>query len=154
MRIAAAALPELITAYHNIGRSAGLPERKIHVGNSYDADHDDGGGSTAGITIPNLDEALRGRLRSASIWEISIKSSIGKLSFRGSPTAAVQANGFQEILIGGIHGELAGRLPWIHRDPFDRMIVATALIHDLAIVTSDARTLQSGLIPQNKFILT
>jgi PIN domain nuclease of toxin-antitoxin system len=81
----------------------------------------------------------------ASVWEISIKVASGKLKFTGSPTAAIVANGFQEIAIAGIHAEFSGTMTWPHKDPFDRVIVATALIHKLHLVTSDSIMIAASL---------
>ena len=78
----------------------------------------------------------------ASAWEITTKFRIGKL-----PKAAVIAadvagivaqHGFIELPLAIHHGQLAGSLPGIHKDPFDRMLVAQAIITDMAIVSGDA----------------
>ena len=77
----------------------------------------------------------------ASAWEITTKFRIGKL-----PKAAVIAadvagivaqHGFIELPLVIRHGQLAGSLPGIHKDPFDRMLVAQAIITDMAIVSGD-----------------
>ena len=77
----------------------------------------------------------------ASAWEIATKHRIGKL-----PEARVVAadiagyiagQGFEALAIGVADAERAGRLPGHHRDPFDRMLIAQALGHDLAIVSVD-----------------
>lgn len=79
----------------------------------------------------------------ASAWEIATKHRIGKL-----PEARVVAadiagyiagQGFEALAIGVADAERAGRLPGHHRDPFDRMLIAQALGHDLAIVSVDAK---------------
>ena len=76
----------------------------------------------------------------ASAWEIAIKVSIGKLTFNGgSPSflEKMQHNGVELLSIESSHLEHLEHLPFIHRDPFDRLIVATAKTHSLVIVTSD-----------------
>ena len=61
----------------------------------------------------------------ASLWEISIKRSIGKLTVSGDLDAVVDED-FEHLSINAAHARLAGRLPGHHRDPFDRMLVAQA----------------------------
>lgn len=74
----------------------------------------------------------------ASIWEASIKSSLGRLDLDGVDLVAeVAANGFSELGVSGAHGWLAGRLPRHHRDPFDRLLVAQAGHEQLILVTED-----------------
>ena len=72
----------------------------------------------------------------ATIWEISIKESIGKLTVRGDLDAVVGED-FEYLAITAAHGRLAGRLPHHHRDPFDRMLVAQARLHGLTLTTRD-----------------
>lgn len=72
----------------------------------------------------------------ASIWEASIKRSAGRL--QGPDLAAsVSTAGIPFLPIDERHAKLAGELPLVHRDPFDRMLVAQASVERLAIVTSD-----------------
>jgi PIN domain nuclease of toxin-antitoxin system len=74
----------------------------------------------------------------ASVWEIAIKRRIGKLDFRGSPAAAISANGFLELPILPIDAEHAGTLEWQHNDPFDRMLIAQAGRRAFTLATADA----------------
>ncbi len=78
----------------------------------------------------------------ASAWEIATKHRLGKLD-----GAAAVVSGYQEHLarlraeelpITGHHALTAGSLPWAHRDPFDRVIVAQAVLESLPVVTGDA----------------
>ena len=76
----------------------------------------------------------------ASIWEIAIKSSLGKIE--GDPVelaAAIAASGFHELPVTAQHGALVARLPMHHSDPFDRLLVAQAISEPLKLLTSDAR---------------
>lgn len=74
----------------------------------------------------------------ASLWEASIKSSLGRLDLDGIDLLAeVTANGFSELAVSGAHGWSAGRLPLHHRDPFDRVLVAQARHEQLILVTDD-----------------
>lgn len=81
----------------------------------------------------------------ASLWEIAIKQSIGKL--KGSFTIADFDNrcrqaGFNRLSILPAHLERIRSLPDIHRDPFDRLLVTQAQEEGLVIITND------GIIPQ------
>ncbi len=73
----------------------------------------------------------------ASVWEIAIKRGLGKLTFPGSPSAAIGKNGFFELPILPMEAELAGDLAWNHSDPFDRLLVAQALRLNGVFVTAD-----------------
>ena len=74
----------------------------------------------------------------ASAWEIAIKKAQGKLKAPREDLDTVLAEeGFVPLPITVLHGELAGGLPAIHRDPFDRMLVAQARAEGLEIVTAD-----------------
>jgi PIN domain nuclease of toxin-antitoxin system len=80
---------------------------------------------------------------SASVWEASIKQAAGRM--RGPDLlGAITAAGLPFLNIDEHHAKLAGELPQIHRDPFDRMLVAQALIERLAIVTADAQIPRYG----------
>ena len=81
----------------------------------------------------------------ASIWEISIKRGIGKLSFRHDVPQAVRTNGFETLDINPEHAELAGSLPLHHSDPFDRMLVAQTRINDLVLLSLDRKMLPYGV---------
>ena len=74
----------------------------------------------------------------ASIWEISIKSSIGKIN--ASPLEildVVAATGFDLLPITGEHAAHVVSLPPLHKDPFDRLLVAQAQLEPLVLVTND-----------------
>lgn len=75
----------------------------------------------------------------ASVWEIEIKRSIGKLQAPDDLLDRVAAASFQELTVDFRHAMLAGALPRHHGDPFDRMIVAQAQCEGLTIVTADKR---------------
>ena len=74
---------------------------------------------------------------SASAWEIVIKSALGKLRTTRSPSRAVVDGGFRELPVTFAHAEAVRRLPRHHTDPFDRLIVAAAIVESCTIVTSD-----------------
>ena len=74
----------------------------------------------------------------ASLWEIAIKNSLGRLSF-GAETVLDHAerNGFQRLAIEPIHVFAVARLPWHHRDPFDRLLVAQSVAEPILLLTAD-----------------
>ena len=77
-----------------------------------------------------------------SIWEISIKFHSGRLPLIHTLSRVLESinrYGFTELHIDFSHAELAGALPLIHRDPFDRMLIAQAQAEELTLVTDDSQ---------------
>ena len=76
-----------------------------------------------------------------SAWEIATKHRLGKLpeaeGLAGGIRAAIVGQGFIELPISVADAERAGRLPGHHRDPFDRLLIAQGLGHDLALVSNE-----------------
>ncbi len=93
-----------------------------------------------------LPEKVSRRIRSADVvlvsaasaWEIAIKAGLGRIVVSASFAEAVADYGFSELPVGFADAELVRSLPPLHRDPFDRMIVAQAIVEGLTIVTRDA----------------
>lgn len=75
----------------------------------------------------------------ASVWEISIKKSLGKLDAPDDLESAIRSGRFRELAISTAHALAAGALPMHHSDPFDRMLVAQAMLESLTFVTRDER---------------
>ena len=73
----------------------------------------------------------------ASVWELAIKATLGKVTVEGSVVDHVASSGFEPLAISLGHAERAGALPRHHRDPFDRMLIAQAQAERLTIVTRD-----------------
>ena len=76
----------------------------------------------------------------ASIWETAIKSALGRPDFpfdAGILRAGLLANGYEEVAIKGRHAVVYQDLPALHRDPFDRMLVAQALSEGMKLLTAD-----------------
>jgi len=84
-----------------------------------------------------IDTELEVYVSSASVWELSIKQAAGKLTLPDDLIKWIRQGGLSELPITMQHADLAGRLPLIHRDPFDRMLVAQALAERLTLVTRD-----------------
>lgn len=77
----------------------------------------------------------------ASAWEIATKHRIGKLPGVAAIIADLEAiivsQGFQDLPVSVRHGQAAGALPGPHRDPFDRMLVAQAILDNLVLVSNE-----------------
>ncbi len=80
-------------------------------------------------------------LSAASIWEITIKASLGRLIAPTPPSILIRdhvwANAIDLLAISPEHFDILHTLPYHHKDPFDRLIVAQALHEDLILVTKD-----------------
>lgn len=75
---------------------------------------------------------------SASIWEASIKAGLGKLAVDiDALIAEITNSGYLELSVRAAHAARVRDLPHIHRDPFDRMLVAQALTEPLQLLTAD-----------------
>jgi PIN domain nuclease of toxin-antitoxin system len=75
---------------------------------------------------------------SASIWEIAIKSRLGKIEGDADAfAAAIEASGFQELAVSARHAAAVARLAPHHADPFDRLLLAQAFTEPLRFVTAD-----------------
>ena len=78
----------------------------------------------------------------ASLWEIAIKRGLGREDFQVDPRLLRRAlfdNGYTELSITSDHVITIDQLPAHHKDPFDRLLVAQALIEGISLLTSDAR---------------
>ena len=76
-----------------------------------------------------------------SAWEIATKHRLGRLpeagGLAGDIRGTIVGQGFSELPISVAGAERSGRLPGPHRDPFDRLLIAQALAHDLALVSNE-----------------
>ena len=78
----------------------------------------------------------------ASLWEVAIKATLGKKGFDAGAASlreSLAESGFRELQVSGTHAEAVERLPLLHGDPFDRLIVAQALVEPMVLITTDAR---------------
>lgn len=103
---------------------------------------------------PTLSEAARTviaapdavvTVSAASAWEISIKSSLGKLEVPDDLEDQLARHRFKPLPITVSHALAAGSLPRHHDDPFDRMLVAQARLEGLTLVTRDSRIALYGV---------
>jgi len=75
---------------------------------------------------------------SASIWEAAIKAKLGKLDVDvDALVAAIVGSGFLELPVTAKHAAAVGRLPDLHSDPFDRLLIAQAMSEPLRFLTAD-----------------
>lgn len=95
---------------------------------------------TARIAVAEPANAIL--VSAASAWEITTKHRLGRLPgadvVAGDVQASIEDQGFQQLPITVAHAERAGRLPGLHRDPFDRMLIAQSLAHDLPLVSIES----------------
>ncbi|MCB8876340.1 type II toxin-antitoxin system VapC family toxin [Acidisoma silvae] len=76
----------------------------------------------------------------ASLWEVTIKARLGRSDFQVDPhllRRGLIENNYEELPITGRHALAAGALPSIHRDPFDRMLIAQAITEGMLLLTRD-----------------
>jgi PIN domain nuclease of toxin-antitoxin system len=79
----------------------------------------------------------------SSAWEVAIKLCIGKLEIAGNTADFIkdaETNGFTILPIKTSHLTILETLPMIHRDPFDRLLIATAIAEQMTLITADENT--------------
>lgn len=81
-------------------------------------------------------------ISAAVIWEIRIKQALGKLEIPTNFRQTLDRQPFEMLPITAEHAHTVGDLPPIHRDPFDRMLIAQAKVERLTIVTRDTNIKQ------------
>jgi PIN domain nuclease of toxin-antitoxin system len=84
-----------------------------------------------------IDTEAEAFISAASVWEISIKVALGKLAVPADIADVLGASGLRELPVRSRHAIEAGALPPLHRDPFDRMLVAQARCENLTLLTRD-----------------
>lgn len=78
----------------------------------------------------------------ASLWEIAIKRALGRDDFHADPGVlrhGLLKSGYEELPVTGDHAVAVGVLAALHKDPFDRMLVAQAAVEGMTLVTVDAQ---------------
>ena len=86
------------------------------------------------------DPDIEALFSTASIWEIAIKHSQHREDFQvdpGSLRRSLLAEGYVELDVLGEHAVTVATLPWIHKDPFDRLLVAQAIVENADLLTVD-----------------
>ncbi len=93
---------------------------------------------SAGALIEDTDNELLFSV--VTLWEVAIKTGRGRDDFRidaGILRRSLLDNGYAELLVAGAHAVALASLPPLHRDPFDRMLVAQAMVEGVTLVTGD-----------------
>jgi PIN domain nuclease of toxin-antitoxin system len=93
---------------------------------------------TATQTILNMENRMYASI--ASAWEVAIKCGLNKLRLDNGVKdffEMIESNGITVVPIKGMHLVALQKLPLLHRDPFDRLLVATAISEDMSIVSAD-----------------
>ena len=93
---------------------------------------------TARLLIENAENVLL--FSAASLWEVAIKNRLGRPDFRVDPRLLRRGlidNGYSELAITSEHAVAVDSLPIIHKDPFDRILVAQATIEGIVLLTAD-----------------
>ena len=96
-------------------------------------------------TLENEESALH--FSAASIWEVVIKDSLGRADFSVNPARLrrlLVANGWHELPVSSEHALAVAALPPLHKDPFDRILLAQARVEGLQLVTADRGLQQYG----------
>ena len=82
-----------------------------------------------------------------SVWEVAIKYALGRPQFRVEPhlfRRTLLDRGYGELVVTGEHGAGVGALPPLHKDPFDRLLVAQATVEGITLLTVDATLARYG----------
>ena len=88
-----------------------------------------------------IDSANELYFSAASLWEIVIKNSLGRDDFKVDPTVLRRGLldvGYQELPVAGAHALAVADLPLLHKDPFDRILLAQAKAEGIVLLTFDA----------------
>ena len=91
------------------------------------------------------DPANEPLVSAASVWEIAIKRSLGKLSAPEDLPERISEEGFSWLAISPAHAWQVRELPAHHHDPFDRMLIAQALTEHVPVITTDSRFTEYGV---------
>ena len=80
----------------------------------------------------------------ASIWEVAIKTSLGRPDFQLDPGVfrrELLESGYEELAVTGAHAAGVSTLPDLHKDPFDRLLIAQAIVEGITLLTADRAVL-------------
>lgn len=106
------------------------------------------------IDAPRLADTARAAIANASNdifvsaitgWEIAVKRAKGAMTAPDNLSAIVEEKGFVHLPLTFHHAEQAGKLPMLHRDPFDRFLIAQAQTEGLILVTRDTHIARYGI---------
>jgi PIN domain nuclease of toxin-antitoxin system len=95
-------------------------------------------GTLGGEWRAHIESADTVSVSAASVWEIEIKRAAGRLRAPDDVAERALSEGYEPLTISFEHALEAGRLPRVHGDPFDRMLIAQARIEGMTLATADA----------------
>ncbi len=98
----------------------------------------DAGAKLSAPAMRAIREADEVHVSAASAWELAIKTSLGKVIAQRPLSAVITDSGFRELPVLVRHADVLSTLAPLHRDPFDRLLVAQAIAERLVLVTRDA----------------
>ena len=84
---------------------------------------------------------------SASLWEITVKRSLDRADFCVDPRRMwrmLLSHGYRELTISSEHAIAVGALPPLHKDPFDRILIAQARVEEITLLTADSTVASYG----------
>ncbi len=84
-------------------------------------------------------------LSAVSVWEIAIKRSLRKLEIEDRWARELTQLRFDPLPVSAAHAEHVEHLPWHHRDPFDRLLIAQAAVEEMTLVSADRRLAAYGV---------
>lgn len=85
------------------------------------------------------DDRVQIFVSAVTVWEIATKRSLGKLKAPADWARSLNVIGLEPLPITALHAEAVEHLPWHHRDPFDRFLVAQAGVEGMALVSADSQ---------------
>lgn len=103
------------------------------------------------VESPRLSEGVRDLLTdpdntiyfsAIAIFEIAVKQQLSKINFKVDASAIRRMmidKGYVELVVDGIHAAFVGTMPLLHKDPFDRLLVAQANVEGITLITADER---------------
>ena len=91
------------------------------------------------------DETNQMLLSAAVVWEVAVKRSLGKLDVPDGFAEAMLSGGAQPVAVTVDHAAAVEHLPWHHRDPFDRILIAQAQIERATLVSGDKALVAYGV---------
>jgi PIN domain nuclease of toxin-antitoxin system len=94
-----------------------------------------------------IDDANELYFSAASLWEVTIKRTLGRSDFQIDPRRLwrlLPVNGYRELAITGEHAIAVETLPLLHKDPFDRLLLAQARVEGMTLLTVDRQLGEYG----------
>ncbi|MBI4753831.1 MAG: type II toxin-antitoxin system VapC family toxin [Betaproteobacteria bacterium] len=96
-------------------------------------------GTVADEKVADLIQTTGAMASALAVWEMAIKHALGKMPLPASASivADIESQGFEWLYVSPAHAEHVLHLPAVHKDPFDRLLIAQAFVEGMQIVTYD-----------------